>query len=329
MSATVSPVSAAAEHANEAPQDLFEGRILKIQVNAEPSNDIEYVLVPLFGQPPSDFPFQTSFTRRSWDVRTLDAMTVRFTSGEVAHASFPTYDYNKVRSAIWRALDQLVAHNDLDCGVCRPTIAFDETTQHDHRRLATISLVGLSEDLLEEVACSLRKLEIEDRHGDTTVYHYSGYTNSLSGSIMAIDCFNLPIKKRSAKAIGDAFKAITAPIGVLLGVATVALDSEDWDLNEQQSGRIRAYVRLHQESITLPFDKYVRLLPTHLKWCGVPYNLSYRGRKLHTHDVFSRNFTLSGQDEPEVTSSSTKRNATTTEGQGSSSGAKRQRRGVA
>lgn len=333
MSATLSPASSAAVdgigapvHAIEAPKPLIEEKTLKIQMSAEPCNDIKYVLNPLFGDPPLEAPFRSRLALHNWDVRTLDAMTVRYTSEKGQKSALSPSAYNKIRPAIWRALYQLATPSTLANITLCPSIVFEGQTQHGDGRPQTISLVGLPEDLLNAVLRDVHKLEIENDDGGKMVYELSGHTNNLPGRIIGIDCHGILIKDAHAQAIGEAFKTITAPIGELLGVVAVALDSELWNLTKHQCGHTRAYVRLHERSITLPFDDYVRLFPTHLKWRGVPFNLSYCGRKLHTHNDFSRNFTPSGEDEPEVTTFNTKRNVATTDGEASGSAAKKQRR---
>lgn len=334
MSSTVSPASdgSRASEANKASAtEANEDKTLRIDMAEEANSDIVYELVPVFGDPVRDEPFWHNLTSLSADLRGLGAMTAHYISAEEHNATpIPCRtDANKIREGVWRALEDLLPeHQPPDF---LPSIIFNRAPLGCLGRRDIIDLVfpvSLSVASYNRILRSFKKLKIKGEAGKPQDYSLVGATNTLPGSMLALDCHGLLIEDLDPQSVFEALKVLVAPAGVLLGFAKVVLTSEKRGISGQYGGFIRGFVMLHQATLAVSFHKFIDLLPTHFKCNGVAYSLAYPGSKLHNRDIVSSNFSVTLAREGRANGSEKRGSAATDEGE-SSSAAKRQRRSEA
>lgn len=318
MSSTVSPSDGGNAHVKKESPQLEDERILRIKTSEEADNDLNLVFVPLFGAPPPDSPVWQGMTHRKMDFRALGAYTVRYK----CRRALSSRDYAAVRQAIFRRLQQLLADNQVSA---LAGIAFDEAvTDANGDRPGIIDLVFDSFNSLVDVVHGLDRIEVEGRHGIQHSFSHAAFTLSLGGSILPLDCHNLPVDALDNEALFNAFQAALQPAGSLLGFGKLTTWSRRLDIKRQGTGVARLYLQLHEENISTPWNRFVDLLPTHLKINGVVHSLHYCGRHLHTEDVISPNFTVAKIDETEAQAAK-KRRAAPSDGSTSGSTAAKRR----
>lgn len=331
MSTTVSPASDGNRVVKADNSKSTKDRTLHVDMAEGVDSDIAYDFVPLIGDNPLDRPFWHNLTRLSTDVRGLGAMTARFISNEKPDiTSMPSRaDANKIRLGVWRALEELLLEHQL-CNFL-PSIVFNQAPLDGFGRRDIIDLVfpdSLSARSYNRILRSYKKLTLEEGDDEPKTYSFLGATNTLPGSVLALDCHGLPIEDLDPQSVFEALKVVVAPAGVLLGFGKVVLACEEHGISDQYSGFIRGFIKLPQDKLAIPFDDFLQLLPTHFKCNGVLYNLAYPGSKLHKKNLISSNFPVALVEENRANGSQKRGSAATDEGE-SSSAAKRQRRSEA
>lgn len=286
--------------------------ILRIDAASSLEN-LRHKFIPLAGAAPEELPFWKDLSEK--DVRGLPPMTIRYQS-ELETETCPLDLHDTVRQMIWRRLEELLPEENMDNVL--PSIVFDESLRVKDRRRATIDLIFDSSDSLRKfcgVYKGMPELHIYGSGNTTHKYLLSACTNSLDGSVFTFECVGLPLDNVDHDVLFESLQVVTAPAGSLLGFGKVVSNTKH---GLKEDGVLRAYLKLRQEHMMRPFKELVRLLPTHLRWEGVPRTLCYAGRHLHDKDVVSPNFPAPCETETESSPAHTKRKEGTSDASSSS-----------
>ncbi|PWN24738.1 hypothetical protein BDZ90DRAFT_234693 [Jaminaea rosea] len=271
----------------DSSKELIEDGVLTVYTNG--SRDLSSLArVQIYGQVPKENPYWTNSARVREDIRSLRALTIRYDSSgsKLTKSDFVQRD---VRERIWR----YVRHLSRDRGVDLPEVCFDQHSAYSRSGSAFIDLVFTSASTLTAVVKSLKEILIESPDQEQQRYVYLCCSNTLPGEIFVVECLGLPLDRLDVKDIAKGLDLAVSRVGHLLGLAKVVASSWSTRVEDKYTGIVRAYVRLSQESLSLPHADFIKRLPTRFKLAGLSYTLQYAGstlrpQNIESQDIFER-----------------------------------------
>lgn len=234
----------------------------------------------LHGFCPRDEPLEHEVTFSCKDRRSLGPLSLRYRAPKGVQLITNYFRQDSVIDALWSNLKKLMPdqppHN------VRPSVLFEENKDEvKGDTLACITLVCASVESFMLIRDNLHEIRVEDDAKHIGIYAQHIWSNTLAGDIFPIDILRLPLGVACLNEFFSALDHMASPVGSLLGVGVVGIDSWRGDDCTTTAGITRAYVQLYPSSMQLHFEDLIDRLPTRLQWEGVLYSIFYPGRDLH------------------------------------------------
>lgn len=266
----------------------LEDRTLRIELQDDFRHKLGSKAVTLGGAPPEEAPRPSRQLHLSGDVRSLCAYALRFKSLEPHDLLDEGRLQEGIKSAIWAIIRDLLAEEGLESDL--PRISFD-VHESDDEVFGLVDLVFSSSEAFAHIRWCFRNISIGGMRDQGHLYRRIGYTNSVGGDVLKIDCINMSLDDGSDDSLYLALSDMTSKIGSLLGVAKI-VSTIDGGIQEVFTGTIRCFVKLTNYWRAAPLSDLIERLPTFLKWQGVPHRLQYAGVGLHEEAVHSADYPL-------------------------------------
>lgn len=274
-------------------EECDESGVLRIVYSACPPPMLERKLELLHGTLPEDIPLETNATYAKLDLRKLPPLTIRYVDGGSRGCISSNLRQDQVIEALWSRVDALLSNHVISGD--RPGVVFDYLTR-DGVGYLTIDLTFSTVDVFLVVRDNLREIQVGADVGSLTSFVQDGWCNTLPGRLIPIDILQIPIDEAASEKFLKALKHKFSRAGQVVGVGAMFLTSSySWQESESDVplNIVRAYVKLNHEAMTLDSAEYSKLLPTHMRWKGMRYNLCWPGMNL-------RNKHVDGSEGPEA-----------------------------
>lgn len=274
------------------------------EVGASTTASSKEVVVPLSATPNVIHTFETIVgecpdEEATWvcnprsciDRRHLCPLSLRYTASR--SSAELSSRRGAIRQAIWDVVaDEMRTKNWQDS---LPSIVFDEDHLDVDKPGGCVDVVFSTSRLWSKMYARMELVRVEVKDGAPVILSRQGGSIKLSGNVLPVDLIRLPLTPTNSSALFMSLGVMVSNIGTAMGLATFTHKGSDKTLTYGVDG-VRLYIKLHDSSMTLPFDKLVAQIPTHFLWKGVPITMYYSGRILHKTPLYSAKFPM--EDEP-------------------------------
>lgn len=253
------------------------------------------------------------------DRRLLQPLTLRFQSCQNYWSEDVQNRRYHIRQAIWDAVAEIMQQKSLKGSM--PAILFDDDPLDPSKAHGSLDVIFTESGLWAAMHARLKKIHVDLDGSSACEFSLVSCSNKLAGNIWTLDLLRLPLTSANSEAILQSLNEMMAGIGTVTGLATVTHQGSDKSFTYAPDCH-RAYLKLHEASMTISFHILIEKLPTHFVWEGVPLPMYYTGRILHKTPLHSASFpTATSSSAGQNDHSSASPSASTSDNQSSTAGA--------
>lgn len=252
------------------------------------------------------------------DVRLLQPLTLRFQASQKYWTQNVQTRRCHIRQAIWDAVAETMHRESLQGPM--PAILFDDDPLDPAKEHGTLDVIFTEPAVWAAMQRRLKKVHVALDGSSSCDFSLVACSNDLPSDTWAIDLLRLPLTSANTKAILQSLNEVTTGLGTVTGLAKITHQGLDKSFTYAPDCH-RAYLKLYEASMALPFHILVGKLPTHFVWNGIPLPMYYTGRVLHKTPLHSANFPTANSSAGQNDQSSASPSASTSNNQSSTAGA--------